>query len=144
MCPELASDGVFKSAYKPETKLSLVDPEDVGKVALKVFEDPERWNGRVVDVLVKQTTVEETIRVLGEVSGKSVRLQTVGLEEPVEEGFKAAVLENQRLSVRLDEAGRFEPELGPLKELGVVLTGWREFLERKKEEGILRESVGGK
>lgn len=144
MCPELASEGVFKSAYKPGTKLNLVDPEDVGKVVLKVFEDPERWNGRVVDVLAKQTTLEETMKVLGEVSGRSVGIETVGKDEPVEEGFKAAVLENQRLSVRLDEDGRFEPELGPLGEFGIEFTGWREFLERKKDEGVLKDSVGGK
>ncbi len=144
MWPELASEGVLKSAYKPETRLDLVDPEDVGKVALKIFEEPERWNGRAFDVLAQLTTVEETVRLLGEVSEKSLKLEISGEDEPVGEGFRAGVLDSQRLMVKLDETGRFEPELEGLRELGVVLTDWREFLERKREDGVLQESIGGK
>jgi hypothetical protein len=75
--------------------------------------------------------------VLGEVSGREVRIEGFGDGE-VLEGFRGAIVESQRLVVKLDEAGIFGPDLGTMKELGIEMRGWKAFLEEKRENGELQ------
>jgi hypothetical protein len=42
----------------------------------------------------------------------------------------------------LDEAGIGSPDLANLEEIGVKMRGLEDFLEEKKKEGILGESIG--
>ena len=140
MYPELAVEGVFRSAYKAETRLELVDPEDLGAVVGGILRDGEKWNGRELDVVGEERSVEEVVRIIGEVSGREVKRVDIGGEE-VMEGWRGGIVEGQREAVRIQEVGIGKSDLRLLKELGVEMTGFREFLESKK--GDLGEWFGG-
>jgi hypothetical protein len=141
MYPELPAQGIFKSAYGAQTKLALVDPWNIGKVAAKAFEEPRKWNGREIDVAEKEASVEDAVAVLGLVSGKAVKIEDFGAGEGAPD-FRKRIAESQRWVKVLDEAGIGSPDLANLKEIGVKMRGLEDFLEEKKKEGILGESIG--
>jgi uncharacterized protein YbjT (DUF2867 family) len=141
MYPELPEKGIFKSAYGFQTKLALVDPWDIGKVAAKVFQESEKWNGREIDVADKEVSVKDTVGILEAVSGKAIKIEDLGTGEEVPD-FRKRIAESQRWLKVLDEAGIGSPDLTSLGEIGVKMRGLKDFLEEKKEEGILGQSIG--
>jgi uncharacterized protein YbjT (DUF2867 family) len=125
MYPELASRGIFKSAYKPETKIELVAPGDVGRVAARVFEEPGKWGGKAVDVVGEVLSVRDIVRILGEVGGKEISMDEIGEGDDVS-GWRS---ESQRWQVEIERTGKFRSDSGSIKEMGIQMTGFKEFLE---------------
>lgn len=135
MFPEILTEGLFKSVYDKETKLGLLDPRDIGKVARRIFEDPKKWSGREIDIVGNAKSVEDILKVYSHVSEKEIAIE--GLKDEEVEGFQKIVVDNQKLQVKLDKAGTFGYDLRPLEELGVEMKSWKAFLEEKKESGEL-------
>jgi uncharacterized protein YbjT (DUF2867 family) len=50
MFPELSKEGRFISGYTPETKLLLIDPEDIGSFGFAAFSNPEKYGGKSIDI----------------------------------------------------------------------------------------------
>lgn len=137
MYPELWTEGLFKTGYKPSTRLGLTDPKDIGAVAAKIFDQGgSKWNGVEIDLYSEELTVKELVAILGEVAGRDIKVVKFG-EDEVVEGFRGKILEGQELLTKLDDAGTFRPDATLLKSTGVIMTGFRDFLEGKKLEGKL-------
>jgi hypothetical protein len=75
------------------------------------------------------------------VSGKAIKIEDFGTGEEVPD-FRKRIAESQRWLKVLDEAGIGSPDLTSLREIGVKMRGLKDFLEEKKEEGILGQSIG--
>lgn len=145
MFPELASKGVLKSAYEKQTRLALLDSGDVGSVVVTVFVEPERWAEREMDVAAEEVSVDEVVRILGEVIGKKVRIEGYEKSELVRLEEENPMVTSQVLTVKLDadKEGRFKADLEAMNEFGVKMTTFREFLQRSKQIGVLQNDIGG-
>src|SRR2546423_14599219 len=56
--PELASDGVLKTAFEPQMKLQLLDPKEVGAFATEALTSG-KWNGEVIPLAGQELTMGE-------------------------------------------------------------------------------------
>lgn len=69
-CPGLRTDGVWRSALSPGSRLALVEPADIAKVAAVVLQDPERYHGRAIGVASDVLSINDALKQLGEVTGR--------------------------------------------------------------------------
>ena len=65
-------NGQLPGALSPETKLQQVATEDIGRVAVRAFSNPEEWIGKAVEIAGDELTMEETAGALGREIGKDV------------------------------------------------------------------------
>jgi uncharacterized protein YbjT (DUF2867 family) len=75
MFPELTAEGRFVSAYSPDTKILLVDPEDIGGFGFAAFSNPEKFGGKGVDIAAEALAVHEMASLMEKVSGKRVEVR---------------------------------------------------------------------
>ncbi|GAB1193718.1 hypothetical protein APSETT444_002946 [Aspergillus pseudonomiae] len=75
MFPELVQKGVFLTAYKPRSTMTVLDPGDVGKFAAAAIVNPAALNKHEIDLGVESLTPAEIVRELSRVSGKGIALQ---------------------------------------------------------------------
>ena len=58
--PELASVGVLKTAYEPQTKLYLLDPKDVGSFAAEALTTERgKWHEQLIPLVAQELTMGE-------------------------------------------------------------------------------------
>ena len=74
-------DGKVAMAVKPETKLQMVAVEDIGKYGLWAFQNPEKLNGRAIEIAGDSLTMPETADVINSSNGKKVEFFRLPIEE---------------------------------------------------------------
>ncbi|KAF9885561.1 hypothetical protein FE257_012767 [Aspergillus nanangensis] len=81
MFPELATKEVFLSAYEPDSKMTILDPDDVGKFAAAAILEPVRFNGHEIDLGVESLTPAEIAKELSLASGKEITVKFMSRDE---------------------------------------------------------------
>ena len=124
----LGPEADWRSALTPETRLGLVDHDDIAKFAVAAFKEPEKWNGRVVGIASELLSPQETMDALGEAMGRPLKASFLS-----DEGI-AALPYGPIVMAKCDKSMRYMPEYVDMEELAGVarLTSFREFLEREK------------
>ena len=74
-------DGKVAMALKPETKLQMVAVQDIGKYGLWAFQNPEKLNGRAIEIAGDSLTMPETAEAINASDGKRVEFFRVPIEE---------------------------------------------------------------
>ena len=136
--PKLAGEHVLNCAYRPDTRIAVTDPADVGKFAVRAFLEPQSaeagarrvWDRKVVPVAcLERPTMDEVARVMADVSGREVRAEFLNEKEFWERRGREVLIASQGwardgwLDVDVDEVRNYGVEMGTLKG----------FLEREKE-----------
>jgi uncharacterized protein YbjT (DUF2867 family) len=136
MFPELPAEGRFITAYSPDTKLLLVDPEDIGAFGFAAFSNPEKFGGKGIDVAAELVGVQEMTKAMEKVSGKKFEVIF-----HTEEEIEAQKDTNLRIMSQL--IMRKTPPWVRLEEVrawGVPLNSFEQFLEKEKD--LLQRSIG--
>jgi uncharacterized protein YbjT (DUF2867 family) len=109
----------------PETTLQMIAVEDIGKYGLWAFENPEKLNGRGIDIAGDGLTMPESARIIGEAAGRKVEFVRVPIEE-VRKGSAdfAAMLE------WFDRVGYDADIAATSRESGVRPTTFRQWASR--------------
>ena len=148
MFPDLPKR-VIETAFPRDHLQTYVDPNDVGKLAAKVFiagekEMKERWSGKKLPLGAANMTIDDVVRVMntalglaGEGEGKEVKVVHLSNEEAMERanngdvfmGSQIFMTDNTSL-VNLEEVKRY----------GVELTGVEDFFTRNRK--ALKEATG--
>jgi uncharacterized protein YbjT (DUF2867 family) len=68
------------AALKPETVLQMVAVEDIGKYGLMAFEQPEKMNGKEVDLAGDAVTMPQAAAVLSKALGKPLSFMQLPIE----------------------------------------------------------------
>lgn len=125
----ILNEGTWTNALTPDTRLGLVDFDDISKIALAAFEDPEKFKMREVGIASEMLTPQETLDVLGEAMGKSLTAKFMTDEEIAAQPFGPGIM------VTLDKSLRVMDEYVNMEELKAIarLNTFKEFLEREKE-----------
>ena len=137
MFPELSTEGRFITAYSPDTKLFLLDPEDIGGFGFAAFSNPKMFGGKGIDVAADLVGVQQMMKAMEKVSGKKIEVIF-----RTEEEIEAQKDSDPRIMGQL--LMRKTPtwvHLEEVKEWGVPLRSFEQFLEKEKDS--LQRSIGG-
>ena len=127
--PELAARHVLKSAFKPDARIAVTDPADVGKFAVKAFLSDE-LDGKTVQVAcLEEPTMDEIAAAMGKVSGREVKTEFLTDEEFWERRGRDVMVASQGWT----RDGWLDVDVGQVKSYGVEMGTLSGFLEREKE-----------
>jgi uncharacterized protein YbjT (DUF2867 family) len=145
--PELSCCGIFVSAYKKETKLTLFDPSDTGGVVRAILENPEQWNRMEVDLVGDIMTVGEALEILSTVEGQKITMlgydsSLERLQPSISTTFRRRIKESQVLMNETSALGLDSLNITDLSIMGVKvkLKTWEDFL-RGQKDGLRKESL---
>ena len=122
MFPHLKA-GKILTAFKPETRLDLVAPEDIGAFALAAFEHPARYNHKNIDLAADSLTMTEVAALLQAETKKNVTAVHVSPGQAVEAGLFPGWVNSQEWS---NEAG-YQVNIDAVRAYGVPLTTFAQW-----------------
>ncbi len=73
--------GKLAIGLKPDTVLQMIAVADIGKYARWAFENPQKLNGRALDIAGDQRAMPEAAAIIGKAAGKKVEFVPVPIEE---------------------------------------------------------------
>ena len=80
--PSRAENGlVLALGLKPETKLQMFAPEEIGLFAADAFDNPGEYIGRELELATDELTGPEMAAVFEQVSGLPTRFQELGIDQ---------------------------------------------------------------
>jgi uncharacterized protein YbjT (DUF2867 family) len=136
MFPELAS-GEFVSSYTPDTILPLIDPYDIGSFVAAAFQNPRRFEGKIIKLAGQKLSIEETVDEIRAASRAAIKIRYRTAEEN-----EAEINENPRIAAQYFTVGMDKfVDLQEVKQWGIPLTTLRDFLEKNKDT-IIPDSTG--
>lgn len=129
MFPDLPGRHVFRTAYKPDCAMTVLDPDDVGKFASAAFAKPEAFNGHEIDLGVEALTPDEIAKRLGRISGKNVTTEFYTAEEAASIAKVNPVIYAQLWA---NDVG-YQVDMKALSKYPLKLTSFDEYLEKHKD-----------
>ncbi|KAH6663283.1 hypothetical protein F5X68DRAFT_225775 [Plectosphaerella plurivora] len=84
MFPGLSTEHVLRVAYRPDTRLDLIDTSVIASAGSDVFDSPAKFHSKEMGLAAEKLTTEEIAKTLSEISGheiKVVYLDAQGVEE---------------------------------------------------------------
>jgi uncharacterized protein YbjT (DUF2867 family) len=125
--------GLFVLAFRPDTQLPMVDPEDIAAYTVAAFQNPDKFHGKELSVVSEMVTIEKVIETLRRATGRNIRAKYL-TDEEVEEAkatnFMLAIQEVQRDSA---EFGALSEVVAEAKSLGITPGTFDRFVEREKK-----------
>lgn len=73
--------GQMMMAISPQTVLQMIAVGDIGKYGLWAFDNPQKLNGRGIDIAGDARTMPDTARIISKAAGKAVEFVPVPIEE---------------------------------------------------------------
>lgn len=137
--PELATRHLLTTAYRPETRMSFFDPDDIGKFAAAALQDPAKFAGKQILLGNENLTIEETAAVMSKVSGVEVRPRYLTDEKELAE--MATKIPTLMFTVLANEQNLQTPP-GHLDQYGIPLGTFEAFLEKNKTQLLQAVGVG--
>lgn len=127
------SEGKFHNSYAPDLRIATVDPNDIGAFVVHVFNHPDKYTGRHVDVASEELTVAEIVAEIERVSGKKLDVHYRTAEENEKEMDNPFIV-GQMCMKSLEGLADMET----IRSHGVPLTSFRKFLENNKDTVVPR------
>ena len=84
--------GKLMMGIQPQTALQMIAVEDIGKYGLWAFDNPQKLNGRGIDVAGDARTMPDTARIIARAAGKAVEFVPVPIEEVRKAGEDYALM----------------------------------------------------
>jgi uncharacterized protein YbjT (DUF2867 family) len=85
MFPDLLDDGLV-TALTPDTKLTLVAAEDIGRVAASAVLDPGRFNGAEIELGGDSLTMTEIAATLSTATGRAITARSLSADAVIARG----------------------------------------------------------
>ncbi|KAK4213892.1 hypothetical protein QBC37DRAFT_285056 [Rhypophila decipiens] len=121
--PSLRDHGFYKTATTPDTRLALVDHQDIARLAVFAFQHPAKLHGQAVGIASELLTPHQIMDELGEAAGRQFKATYLTDEEIAAQGVNSmAWMRHMPEYVAMDEVEKLVP-----------LTKFRDFLEREKD-----------
>lgn len=81
---DLVKEGVWRAAWKMDDKVNLIGTEDIGRVVAAVMLDPQRYNGKDIELTAETMSISKLVDLLSKRSGKNLRLHTYERQEAID------------------------------------------------------------
>lgn len=128
--PDLIKEGVWHTAHPADFQLSLIDEDDIGRVAAAAIAAPATFANRALTVRGQRLTVGELVAQLGEVAGKKLSVSPYPQDEVPKIAKENPVVAGQIAKMVLDEKGAVPDHFG----LGFKT--FKQHLEAHRDEVI--------
>lgn len=130
MFPELIQQKAFRTAYRPETAMTVLAAEDVGRFAAAALTDPRAYHTHEIDLGVESLTPAQIVQELCRVSGEEIQLEFYSEEEA-----KALAERDPRLYAQLwtNEVG-YQVDFTALEKYPIRLTRFADYLDKHRDE----------
>ena len=112
----------------PDSKMPLIDQEDIAKFAIAAFKEPARFGGKTFQIASDIRYPEDVIKSLSKASGRDIKVHFLTDEEI--EAQKANPMVNGMLALR--DMSQFV-DFDEVKSWDIPLNTWEDFLAREKE-----------
>ena len=129
------SDGKFVSSYMPDWVIPTVDPDDIGAFTALIFDNPEKYTGRAVNIASENLTVAEIVSEIERASGKKLHVHYRTPEENEKEANNPFVV-GQLITKHLEGLA----DMDEVRSHGVPLTTFRQFLKNNKDTVVPRDN----
>ncbi|GFF32117.1 nmrA-like family domain-containing protein DDB_G0286605 [Aspergillus udagawae] len=129
MFPELVTNCVFLTAYNPNTRMTMVDPGDVGKFAAAAVLEPLRFNRCEIDLGAESLKPADIVRGLSLASGKEIALEFYSRDEA-----ERRAASDPRLWAQLwaNEVG-YQVNFKALEKYKIEMTSFSKYLEEHRD-----------
>ena len=129
MYPCLKQDEILTSLHV-DTESHLIAAEDIGKFAAAAFKDPKAFHGKLIGLAGDLLTTTAIAEKLGKVNGKKINAVHLSPQEALARGVSSmgVVMEEW-----MNEVGH-NVDIKGLKEYGIHLTSFDEWLDKHKKE----------
>jgi uncharacterized protein YbjT (DUF2867 family) len=117
-------EGGLVTLLRPETRLSLVAVDDIGRAAAAAITEPRRFDGVELELASDYLSMTEIAEVLSQVLGRRLSALDMTEEEAVAAGMPAMGASHKWLNVA-GQPGR--PQFA--RDLGIPLTSFEEWAE---------------
>lgn len=122
------AEGSFTTAFTRETVIPMVDPNDIGRFGAAAFLDPERFNGKEIEVASQFMTLEDVTAALGKVTGRVFKVNYLSNEE-----IDATIGTNPFIAGQLMARDMADfVRMDEVRAWGVPLGSFDEFLQRER------------
>ncbi|KAF9774480.1 hypothetical protein IL306_007513 [Fusarium sp. DS 682] len=126
---DLFERNTWLTALRPDTKLNLVDPEDIARFTVAAFKEPERFHGEGIDLVSERLTPVQMMGVLADATGREMKAEFHS-DEKVAEEMNANPFIGSQVYLR---DGEKCVDADKVKTWGIKLGTFKEFLVREKE-----------
>ena len=86
------ANGQLTLGIDPNTRLQMIAVEDIGKYGKLMFEQPERFNGRSIDIASDELTMHEVAETLSEIAKRPVTPAPTPIEQTREWSQDVAIM----------------------------------------------------
>ncbi|RKL51386.1 hypothetical protein BFJ70_g107 [Fusarium oxysporum] len=125
---DLFERNTWLTALKPDTKLNLVDPQDIAKFAFAAFNEPERFNGEGIDLVSERLTAVQMMEILADATGRDMKAEFY-TDEQVAQAMDTNPFIGSQVFLR---DGEKWVDAERVKTWGIELGSFKEFLVREK------------
>jgi len=127
MFPDLAK-GEIVTAWESNAKLQLIAVDDTGAFAAAAFNNPEKFNGQIIDLAGDELTIGEIAESIINVPGKNIHIDYVSEAEAVQKGLHPGFANVQ---VWNNEVG-YNVDIQALKSYSLQVTNFSQYLKKNK------------
>jgi len=82
--PRLEKEHILDTSYGEDHKIGHFDPKDISKIAMKALLEPEKYAGRIFELVGEMLTFEDVARIIEKVSGVQIKVVHRSLEQTQE------------------------------------------------------------
>lgn len=133
MYPGAAETGLFVFAFRPDTQLPMVDPDDIAAYVVAAFEQPDKFDGKELRVVSEIVTVEGAIETARRATGRNIRARYLTDEELGEARTANPMLYVQEVLRDSPEFGAQGDVVEEAKSLGFAPGTFERFVERERK-----------
>ena len=128
MYPELFERDTWLTGMTADTKLNLIDPDDIARFAVAALQDPARFHGHGIDLVSERLTPVQMMEALSAVAGREIKADFYNDVE-IAQIIKTNPLVGAQLFLR-DGAKCVDAE--KVKSWGITMGTFTAFLAREK------------
>ncbi|EOO04202.1 putative nad dependent epimerase dehydratase protein [Phaeoacremonium minimum UCRPA7] len=124
----LTETNTWTTGILPDSRMPLIDHEDIAKFTIAAFKDPVRFNGRAFEIASDIRYLGDVIKSLGDASHRHIKIHF--LTDGEIDAQKSNPLVSSTLVLR--DMAQFV-DFDEVKSWGIPVTTWEDFLRREKE-----------
>ncbi|KAI5923014.1 NAD(P)-binding protein [Camillea tinctor] len=130
--PDLLSTGVLHTSWTKDFKNKFIDETDIGRTIAAAVSDPERFNGKELELVGDRLGVQEALDIVGAAAGKKLTFETQPFDEAVKAAVENPIKQGEVIRVAVANLTK-DYYTAPLDDFGLGFTGFRDFVENNKD-----------
>ncbi|PNP85435.1 hypothetical protein FNYG_01264 [Fusarium nygamai] len=126
---DLFEHNIWLTALKPDTKLNIVDPQDIAKFTFAAFHEPERFTGQGIDLVSERLTAVQIMEILADATKRDLKAEFY-TDEQVAQAIDSNPFIGSQVFLR---DGEKCVDAERVRTWGIELGSFKEFLVREKD-----------